>query len=81
VENEDNPGTGVCTEFYDEGLAQAVCGEMATDEACPRENLYGVCVAGFSTYEYAETKEGGDQFYAASKGSCEAQGATWCGPG
>jgi hypothetical protein len=79
-DNPDHAGTSVCTEFYSAGVAKLICGSMAASGPCARgATLYGICVAGFSTYQYAQSD--GATFYSQSPHACAISGGTWCGPG
>jgi len=80
ADNSDHAGTSVCTEFYTAGQAKLICGELAKTGPCARgESLYGICVAGFSSYQYDSAGDGAT-FFSQSPRLCEAQGAKWCGP-
>ena len=77
AENDDRPGTAVCSEYYVSGAAALFC-DSPQPGGCPRSSeLEGVCVGGItSSYYYADpTNEG---FWDATEPGCEINGGTWC---
>ena len=77
AENDDRPGTAVCSEYYVAGAAQLFC-ESPQPGGCPRDSeLEGICAGGItSSYYYADPSNEG--FWDATEPGCEINGGTWC---
>jgi hypothetical protein len=77
AENDDRPGTAVCSEYYAAGVAMLFCTEPEPG-GCPRnDELAAACIGGLtSSYYYADSGNAG--FWDAGEGGCEVNAGAWC---
>jgi hypothetical protein len=77
AENDDRPGTAVCSEYYLAGTAALFC-ESPEAGGCPRDaELEAICMSGItSSFYYADVATAG--FWSETGPGCEVNGGTWC---
>jgi len=78
ADNDDRPGTGVCSEYYAASISTLFCTTPVEPGGCPRdEELEAVCLGGItSAYYYADSANEG--FWDEGEDGCEINGGTWC---
>jgi hypothetical protein len=77
VENDDRPGTAICSEYYVAGAAALFC-KSPEAGGCPRDAaLEAICSSGITSgFYYADIATEG--FWSETGPSCEVNGGTWC---
>ena len=77
ADNDDRPGTAVCSEYYAVGVAALFCAEPEADGCPQNEELAAACIGGLtSSYYYTDASNEG--FWDAGEGGCEVNSGEWC---
>lgn len=77
ADNDDRPGTAVCSEYYTQGLAMLFCTAPEAGGCPQNDELAAACIGGLtSAYYYTDAANEG--FWDEGAGGCEVNGGAWC---